>query len=118
MRSRAPRRSSGSESAAVMVWSPTWDLDGAAAACGADELADRPARLGFDPAADGEGGERDGQVGFDGVALVVVDGPGLQVVLGHPEGLRTSSHHNRRNHRSAAYKITHAEFVSQVGRWP
>jgi hypothetical protein len=26
------------------------------------------------------------QVGFDGVALVVVDGPGLQVVLGHPEG--------------------------------
>ena len=30
------------------------DLDGAAAAGGADELPDRPARLGFDPAADGE----------------------------------------------------------------
>ena len=63
------------------------DLDGAVAAGGADELPDRPARPGFDSAADREGGEHDGQVGVDGVALVVVDGPGLQVVLGHPEGL-------------------------------
>ena len=39
----------------------------------------------LDPAADGEGGEHDGQVGLDGVALAVVDGPGLQVALGHAE---------------------------------
>ena len=41
----------------------------------------------LDPAADGQGGEHDGQVGFDGVAFAVVDGPGLQVALGHPERL-------------------------------
>ena len=35
----------------------------------------------------GERGEHDGQVRFDGVALAVVDRPGLQVVLGHAEGL-------------------------------
>jgi hypothetical protein len=33
-------------------------------------------------------GEHDAEVSFDGVAGAVVDGPGLQVVLGHPEGLR------------------------------
>jgi len=32
-------------------------------------------------------GEHDAEVSFDGVAGAVVDGPGLQVVLGHPEGL-------------------------------
>ena len=41
------------------------DLDGPAAAGGADEFPDRPARLRFDPAADREGGEHDGQVGFE-----------------------------------------------------
>jgi hypothetical protein len=37
--------------------------------------------------ADSQSGEHDGQVRLDGVAGVVVDGPGLQVVFGHPEGL-------------------------------
>ena len=41
----------------------------------------------LDPVADGQRGEHDGQVGFDGVACVVVDRSGLQVVLGHPEAL-------------------------------
>ena len=45
------------------------DLDGLAAAGGLDELADGPAGLVLDEAADGQGGEDDGQVGFDGVAL-------------------------------------------------
>jgi hypothetical protein len=34
---------------------------------------------------DGEGGEHDGEVGFDRFAFVVVDRSGLQVVLGHAE---------------------------------
>ena len=50
------------------------DLDGPLAAGGAHELPDRPAGGLFDPAADGRGGEHDGQVRFDGVALAVVDG--------------------------------------------
>jgi hypothetical protein len=50
------------------------DLDRAVAACGADEFPDRPSRAVFDPAADRQGGEHDRQVGFDGVALAVVDG--------------------------------------------
>jgi hypothetical protein len=33
---------------------------------------------------DGEGGEHEGQVRFDGVALAVEDGAGVQVGLGHP----------------------------------
>jgi hypothetical protein len=61
------------------------DRDGAVAAGCLDELADGPAGLVLDPAADGQGGEDDGQVGFDGVALAVLDGSGLQVALGHPE---------------------------------
>jgi hypothetical protein len=36
---------------------------------------DRPAGSRFDPPGDGEGGEDDRQVGLDGVALAVVDGP-------------------------------------------
>ena len=63
------------------------DLDGAVAAGGLDEFPDRPAGLCFDPAADGEGGEHDRQVGLDGVALAVVDRPGLQVGLRHAEAL-------------------------------
>src|SRR5262250_800223 len=61
------------------------DLDLAVAAGGLDELPDRPAGSRLDPAADGEGGEHDVQVGVDGVALAVVDGPGLQVRLRHSE---------------------------------
>jgi RHS repeat-associated protein len=61
------------------------DLDGAVAAGGTDELLDRPAGPVFDPAADGEGGEHDGQVGLDRFALTVVDRAGLQVVFGHSE---------------------------------
>jgi len=41
------------------------DLDGPVAADGAGESLDGPACLFFDPAADGPGGEHDGQVGFD-----------------------------------------------------
>ena len=41
---------------------PGLDLDGAVAAGGLDELAGRPAGLVLDPAADGQGGEDDGQV--------------------------------------------------------
>jgi hypothetical protein len=70
-----------------MTWSPPLDLDGAVAAGGADELADRPACPVFGPAADGQGGEHDREVGFDAVPLVVVERPGLQVVLEPPEGL-------------------------------
>ena len=55
------------------------DLDGAVAAGGLDEFPDNPAGSRFDPPGDGEGGEDDGQVGLDGVALAVVDAPGLQV---------------------------------------
>jgi hypothetical protein len=57
------------------------DLEGAVAAGGLDELADGPAGLVLDPAADRQGREDDGQVGLDRVAEVVVDGPGLQVAF-------------------------------------
>jgi hypothetical protein len=36
---------------------------------------------------DGQGGEHDGQVSVDGLAFVVVDRSGLQVVFGHAEAL-------------------------------
>jgi pimeloyl-ACP methyl ester carboxylesterase len=58
-----------------------FDLDGSVAAGCFHEFPDRPAGLVLDPAADSQGGEHNGQVGFDRVALAVVDGPGLQVVL-------------------------------------
>jgi hypothetical protein len=41
----------------------------------------------LDPVRYGYGGEHNGQVRVDGFAFVVVDRSGLQVVLGHPEGL-------------------------------
>jgi hypothetical protein len=63
------------------------DLDGAVAAGGADELADRPAGTVLDPAGHGQGGEHDREVRVDRLTLVVVDRPGLQVVFGHAEGL-------------------------------
>jgi hypothetical protein len=50
------------------------DLDGAVAAGGLDELANGPARLVLDPAADCQSGEHDGQVCFDRVSGAVVDG--------------------------------------------
>ena len=45
-----------------------------------------PAGAGLDIPGDCERGEHDAQVGIDGFAFVVVDGPGLQVASGHPEG--------------------------------
>lgn len=45
------------------------DLDGAVAAGGAGELLDRPAGAVLDEPGDGQGGQDDGQVGLDGVAL-------------------------------------------------
>lgn len=41
------------------------DLDGPVAAGGLDELADRPAGLALDPAADCQGGENDRKVTLD-----------------------------------------------------
>src|SRR5215211_9142682 len=52
------------------------DGDAAVAAQGLHEFPDRPAGLAFEPVADGEGGNHDGEVGLDGVAFVVVDRPG------------------------------------------
>ena len=53
----------------------------------AQEVADREPCPVLDFAADGQGGEHDGQVGLDRVAGVVEHRPGAQVGLGHPEGL-------------------------------
>ena len=61
------------------------DLDGAVAAGGLDEFLNGPAGGLLDPAADGQGGEHDGQVSVDGLAFAVAGRPGLQVVLGHAE---------------------------------
>ena len=63
------------------------DLNGAVTPGGLHEFADGPAGPVLYPAGDGQGGEHDGQVGFDRVPGAVVDGPGLQVALGHPEAL-------------------------------
>ena len=57
------------------------DLYGAVSAGGFDEFPDGPAGSCLDPAADGEGCEHHREVGPDGVALAVVDGPFLQVGL-------------------------------------
>jgi len=57
------------------------DPNGAVAAGGADELADRPAGLDLDPAADRDGGEHDGQVGFDRVASAVAAGRACRLLL-------------------------------------
>jgi tRNA synthetases class I (I, L, M and V) len=54
------------------------------------EYRDEPACLVFDPVADGQGGDHDAQVRLDRFADVVVDRPGLQVVLGHPEASNTA----------------------------
>jgi hypothetical protein len=57
------------------------DLYRAVAAGDLDEFPDRPAGSRLDQPADGEGGEDDREVGLDGIALAVVDRPGLQVRL-------------------------------------
>jgi hypothetical protein len=81
------RRSSGWAVGGVQGLSAGFDLDCAVAAGGSDEFRDAPAGLVFDPVADGRGGEHDRQVGVDGLAFVVVDRAGLQVVFGHAESL-------------------------------
>ena len=57
------------------------------AAEGGEELLGGPSGGSFEPSADGEGGEHDGEVGLDRLALVVIDRPGAQVGLGHAEAL-------------------------------
>ena len=63
------------------------DGDGAVAPCRTDEFLDAPTGLALNPMAYGHRGVFDTEVGFDGIAGAVVDRPGLQVVLGHREGL-------------------------------
>jgi hypothetical protein len=53
---------------------------------GAHEFLDAPSGSVFDQVADGQGGERDRQVGIDGFASVVVSRAVLQVVFGRAEG--------------------------------
>jgi hypothetical protein len=55
------------------------DLDRSVAAGCLDEFPDRPAGPCLNPPADGQGGEHDRQMGLDGIALAVVNRPGLQV---------------------------------------
>jgi hypothetical protein len=61
------------------------DLDCLVAAGCADALPDRPSGARFDPAADGQGGEHERQVGLDRVPQVMVDRPGLEIAFGPPE---------------------------------
>jgi hypothetical protein len=53
----------------------------------ADHVADGQAGAVLGLAGDGQGGEHDGQVRLDRVALAGEHGPGGQVGLAHPEGL-------------------------------
>ena len=64
-------------SAAVRVCCPA----GAVAARVADEFLDAPTYLVLDPVADNQGGKHNVEVRLDGLALVVVDRSGLQVVF-------------------------------------
>jgi hypothetical protein len=57
------------------------DRDAAVAAQSLHEFFDAPSGLALEPSADREGGEHDGEVGFDGVAFVVVDGPVRRSIL-------------------------------------
>jgi hypothetical protein len=63
---------------------PGPDLDGVVGACGADELADRPAGAVFDPLA---GGEHDRAVGLGSTGACGGGSGGLQVAFGHAERL-------------------------------
>jgi hypothetical protein len=79
MASRAWQGSSGRGSAAVMVCRPAWiSMVRYRRAVLTNFLIVQPV-CALDPAADGEGCEDDGEVGFDGVALAVVDRPGPRV---------------------------------------
>jgi hypothetical protein len=60
---------------------------GVLAAGGLNEFLDRPAGVGPDVVGDGQCGEHDRKLGVDGFALVVIDRPGFQVVLGHSDAL-------------------------------
>src|SRR6185312_884690 len=62
------------------------DLDGAVAAGGAHEPADRPAGALLDEAAHGDRGEHDDQVGFDRFALAVVGADHDSAVTVVPSG--------------------------------
>ena len=84
---RASVRSSGSGSAAVRVWRPAWIVTVRyRRAVRTNFLMLQPVWC-LDPVADGHRGEHDAQVCVDRFACAVVDRAGLQVVLGHPEGL-------------------------------
>jgi hypothetical protein len=63
------------------------DGDGAVAPSGSDEFLDAPTGLVLDPVRYGHGCEHHTEVGFDRVAGAVVDRAGLEIVLGHSEGL-------------------------------
>ena len=54
---------------------------------GPHEVLDAHSGSGLKVACDGEGGDDDGQVCFDGVACVVEDRPGFEVGFAHAEGL-------------------------------
>ena len=65
--------------AAAMKWGPAWIWYSRQRRAVLTNFADGPAGLVLDPPADGQGDEDDGQVRFDGVPQVVVDGAGLLV---------------------------------------
>ena len=98
MRSRASRRSPVNGSAAVNGLGAGLDLDGAVATGCADEPPDRPSSPVFDLVPDDQGGEHDRKMGFDRVALVVVDRAGLQLVFDIPNDFSV-----RRSRRAAPH---------------
>lgn len=68
----------------MTVWSPAWMvMVRYRRAVLTNFRMDHPGG-GLDPFRDGESGHDDGEVRFDEVALMVVDGSGLKVALGHP----------------------------------
>ena len=75
MSARISRRSAGSGSSGGQGVLPGADFDGPVAAGGTDEPLDGPAGAGLDEPGDRERGEHDAQVGVDGLAFAVVDGP-------------------------------------------
>jgi hypothetical protein len=62
-----------------------FDFHGAVSAGSADEFLDAPTGLGLNVMTDGHRRDDNAQVGFDGLAHVVIDRAGLQVVLRHPK---------------------------------
>ena len=64
---------------------------------------------------DGQGGHHHGQVSLDGIAGVVEDRPGSQVVLTHPErlpGLATARDTRRPPHRRPSGSAEHGMLVT------